>query len=444
MNATANVADGRRAFAAMVVVFVIALAMRIYYVNTAMVVNPIRGDATQYFAYAWNLVHHGVFSMAQPGADAVVADSFRDPGYPVFLALLMTLFKDPDTWYGSLLLLQATLGAVTVVLAMASARDWLARSALVGAGIVMAVWPHSIAINAYVLSETLFSFLLMAGLAALAASSRADGRAALTWGAIAGLLFAAAGLTNAVLAPAGPIIALILCWKDIPRRRAWLAMLACAVVPLLAWHARGAMLPEAESSSHRALMNFVQGSWPEYHDAYRQFVVGDPRGQDTLRRIDAEYQATVINPRAGLLAIGRRIGTAPGHYLAWYAGKPWLLWGWGIRMGQNDIYQYPTLRSPFDTQPVWRALISLCATLNPLIFVLAAIGVVVAITRERSAAVWVTAGLLVFCTIVYAILQSEPRYATPLRPLEFLSAVLAIAHIGGHLKARRRAKTSAA
>ena len=35
--------------------------------------RPIRGDTLQYMAYAWNLVHHGIFSGAAKGASVVLA-----------------------------------------------------------------------------------------------------------------------------------------------------------------------------------------------------------------------------------------------------------------------------------------------------------------------------------------------------------------------------------
>lgn len=134
---------------ALALVFLFALALRGYYLTTAMVYEPIRGDAVQYHAYAWNLLHHGVFSMAAPGSAQVLGDSFRDPGYPAFLALGMGLFGEFDAWYPAVLLAQGLLGALTVVLLMLAARGWLADRWLVGAGVLMAVWPHSITITSF-------------------------------------------------------------------------------------------------------------------------------------------------------------------------------------------------------------------------------------------------------------------------------------------------------
>src|SRR4029434_10703463 len=109
---------------------------------------PVRGDATQYYAYAWNLVHHGIFSKAMPGADSVISDSYRYPGYPLFLAGWMTATGgDEDRWYTAVVCSQAVLGGVAALLLASLCRLWLPASAAVCAGLLAGVWPHSVAMN---------------------------------------------------------------------------------------------------------------------------------------------------------------------------------------------------------------------------------------------------------------------------------------------------------
>jgi len=395
----------------------------------ALGVIPIQGDAVQYFAYAWNLVHHGVFSMAHPGADVVVADSFRDPGYPLMLASLMLAIPDQDLWFGVVLLAQAALGALTVLLAMLAGRAWLSLPAVASAGILMAVWPHSIAITSNVLSETLTAFLVTASVASLATACRTTGRRAYAWAAVAGLLFAATALTNAVFAPVGPIVGIVLCYRQSKWNRTWAVMLACTLLPLMAWQVRAATLPSADSSSHRAMMNFIQGSWPIYHDAYMLYSVGDPRGQSVLDAINVEYRTMLESPSKGLALIRERMAKSPGTYVAWYVSKPWILWSWRIRLGNKDIYVFPVRFSPFQTDAIWRTVIAVCSAINPLVFMLAIGGIVVTIGERRSIPAVVIAVVLLFCTAVYTVLQSEPRYGLPIRPFELLMAATAISRV---------------
>ena len=106
-------------------------------------------------------------------------------------------------------------------------------------------------------------------------------------------------------------------------------------------------------------------------------------------------------------------------------------------MGQNDVYVFPTHDSPYDTQPVWRAVIALCVALNPLLFVLALSGIVLVFVRPFPAPARVAAFILVFCSAVYTVLQAEPRYAAPLRPFEMLIAVCVVATVVEWIRARR-------
>jgi hypothetical protein len=235
---------------------------------------------------------------------------------------------------------------------------------------------------------------------------------------------AMAALSNAVLSLVMPLYALwLIACRKISRKSA----LGLLVVPLLllgAWHARGALLPPATSSVSRALINLDQGSWPGYHAAYQGTFRHDPESTDKLRAIDRETATLLSDPAQGLQLILARMGDAPFRYAAWYASKPWLLWGWDIRMGQGDIYVYPTRASPFVENAGFRAVAALCRALNPFLPGVMAISWFVIVVRRRQAPPSLhLAGLLTaYVTLVYTVLQAEPRYSIPFRPLEILLA----------------------
>ena len=420
---------------AVAAVTVLAFGLRWYYLCHAQVYQPLRGDAVQYHAYAWNLVHHGVFSKASPGSAQVIADSFRDPGYPLFLALWMKLFGSFSTWYAAVLLAQALLGSLTVTLSMLAARRWIADSWLIGAGLLMAAWPHSITIDSFLLTETLFGFLC-AGAMFLASLALERGKAA--WAAAAGLAFGIASLTNAILLPFGPLLAALLYLRRrVPPRLALVLAVSALALPL-AWGVRNAQLTSGASSSGRALVNLVEGSWPGYHSAYQQAIRGNPEGTRIMHAIGAEERVMRSDPREGLGLVGRRMAAAPMHYLAWYLSKPALLWDWSIRMGMGDIYVYPTAHSPFDHNPLLRAWVSVCHGLNPLLMLLAFAGCIAVLWRAPPAGIASIAGLLLlYVTLLYSALQAEPRYAIPFRSLEILLACHTLQRLASWVEARR-------
>ncbi|QDE38796.1 hypothetical protein FIV34_06065 [Luteibacter pinisoli] len=409
---------------------IVAIVLRWYFVTHAQVLQPLdspasRGDAVDYYRYAWNMVHHGIFSSAVPGPTAPVADSFRDPGYPLFLAAWMAAFPVYEHWYTAVLLSQVLLGGITVACLCLAFRSTLRPGFLAGLALLVAAWPHGVSITAYVLSENLTAAIWAATLLAVSSAAR---KPSISRCILAGLLFACAGLTNAVLVPFVVLAVITLRWKRCMRIRPLVIVLIAAVVPLTAWGVRNTTLATDASSSYRATQNLVQGSWPIYHDAYRRLESGDPGAAQALAAINAEIDLVHADPYGGLAAIGSRIRQHPWQFLGWYASKPTLLWGWDIRIGQGDIYVYPTRSSPYETQPAFKVMKLIAYVLNPVFGALSLGGFVLAISR-RSVPVTVVfiAATVVWVTLVYGVLQSEPRYSIPFRGAEIALAGWAIA-----------------
>lgn len=434
----------------LVLVTLLALGLRWYYVSSAQVVSPVRADAAEYVHYAWNLAHRQAFSDSAPGVIEAIPSSYRDPGYPLLLAFWMQVFGNQGLWYTSVLLCQALLSTLTIPLAMLVGRRWLGRGWTIGAGVLMALWPHNIVMASDLLSETLFGFLcaLAMWLCARACSRRSTG-----WAAAAGLGFGAAALTNAVLLPFGIILALFLAWRRLVPRHVWVALcLAAALLPG-AWALRNLNLPtqaSGQASIDRALQNLVQGSWPAYHTSYTELMHHNRHGLIVADGIRDEYQLLRTSPAAGSRAIAHRMSQQSLYYwLDWYVlHKPRVFWGWRIRVGENDIYTYPTVRSPFDTQPAMRALVAIAHTLNPVL-ALIALGFLVATLARRGLSPDLRAGdravaaavllLAVYVTVVYSILQVDPRYSIPFRSFEMLLAMSGCSVLAGWItRARTR------
>ena len=435
---------------ALFAIALLALVLRVYYVRTAVVDHPIRGDAAQYYAYALNLNLHGVFSKDAPDAATIIPDNYRDPGYPLFLSVWMKAFGWADAWYAAVLLVQAVLGALTVALAAQLGRYWLAADWAIGAGLLMAVWPHSITIAGYLLSETLFGFLCALGmlLCAHACRSENSGRALAS-----GLVLGAAALTNAVLLPFGVLLAGFLAWRKLAPRKICMALAVGALLLPGAWAIRNMQVAspaDGNSSKDRALETLVVGTWPNYDSAWHDSISGDvaakASAQVTLRRVDEEFSALQASPMQGAQMILQRFGAHPWRYVVWYLlEKPQALWGWDIQIGQGDIYVYPTTNAPFQVNPAWIALAAICHALNFLLQLLALASLFCARrslageTRESRSALISVICLVVFATLVYTALQAEPRYSIAFRPFEFLLAATTVAGITTWWRAHRNA-----
>jgi len=456
---------------AVVAVVAVAFLLRWYYVVTAMVDHPLRGDATQHYYYAWNLLNHHVFSMATPGAELATPDSYRAPGYPLLVAAWMAIADDFDRWYAGVLLTQCILGALAAGITVLLARFWLPLGWSLFAGLLAAVWPHSVTIAGCLLSETLYGFLMLLGM--LLYGSMLKTRMVKV-AASAGLCFGLAILVNPVLLPMVVLLPLAALWRGDASRRALLAFAICASSLPVSWEVRTALLPASGLSSRdRAFQNLVHGSWPGFNAAWRESVALEPdrarimplgdqdagmnSGRQKLAPIEREEQAMLRSPKAGLAMLGDRFLASPAVYLKWYlVQKPALLWGWDIQIGQGEIYVYPTENSPFETMPSLRALVSLCHGLNPILGIGALIAAIVAIVRRRLPSVLAgalnsdgapilcaTAWLLAYVTAMHTLLQSEPRYSIPYRPFEVMLAATALAWLVALWRHRRTLQPAA-
>jgi len=136
----------------------------------------------------------------------------------------------------------------------------------------------------------------------------------------------------------------------------------------------------------------------------------------------------------------QRLGQHPLRYAAWYLlEKPHLFWDWNIQIGYGDIYVLRTQDSPFQTKPAWIAVAAICRAMNLLLMLLALASLFLAWSKRRfqnifgeqanRAAVVAVVGLTVFATLVYTILQAEPRYSIPFRSFEILLAVTTLSAI---------------
>lgn len=440
-------------------IFLLALGLRWYYVSHAVVLNPVRGDAAQYYVYALNLSNHGVFSKDLPDATTIHPDNYRDPGYPVFLALWMKILGTGDVWYAGVLLSQALLGALTVTLATQLGRHWLPLRWAAAAGVVMALWPHSITINGYLLSETLFGFLTVLGILIGANALRRQG---LRHAVLAGLTLGAAALTNAVLLPFGILLAALLAWRKLAPRKLCFALALGALALPSAWAVRNAIavVPVAgTSSTDRALLNFAQGSRPEFQSAWRDSVLGDDaakaKAKVSFQHVNEDYVQLQSSPLHGVVSILRRLWQHPLQSAHWYLiEKPALLWGWSIEIGQGDIFVFPTKNAPFQVQPAWIALAAISSALNTMLMLLALASFFLVWFRRKQplGQQWPTSlptlvmilSLVAFVTLVYSTLQAEPRYSIPFRPFEILLATTTLwASVAWWLRRQHREGESA-
>lgn len=410
-------------------IFIACFCFRFLYVATLDISIPIRGDAVAYVQYASNLVEHGVFSKdknAQP-----LADSYWSPGYPVFLALSSTLasfFK--VGFYPVALFLQAMMGGLAAALVFALGRLALPQAWALAAATLTTLSPHLMTHGGYLLSETLFGFLLLSGLFFYV---KAINRQYSLWfvgasGALLGLAY----LTNPVMLFVPIVFALRLLFLQYVSKTLQLSprflgvFLACFFVFVMAWSVRDKISVSGDQlgSSDRAFENLIIGSHSNFHDVWR----ANPRDPENPFDIDNKKYK---NNHSGFYSeLFNRITAEPLHYLHWYfIQKPLELWGWDILVGYGDIYVYRVDASLYHKSK--SALVSLVVMkqIHFWLFAIALLGLFF-VLREQNKDQKETILSVYLCLLcvsaVYVILHTDARYSVPLRPEMYLAAVYGI------------------
>jgi 4-amino-4-deoxy-L-arabinose transferase-like glycosyltransferase len=151
-------------------------------------------DSREYYGIAQNLIDHGTFS--QDARAPLKPDTWRTPGYPLFLApVMLILGKSPVT----LVAVQQVLAIVNVLMLFQIAREFMGdRRATVGAVLCLCE-PYHLLYSTWLMSTTLFVTLLML---TWYSWQRAVERHRWTW-------FACLGLSCSVLVLVRPVGALV-------------------------------------------------------------------------------------------------------------------------------------------------------------------------------------------------------------------------------------------
>jgi hypothetical protein len=385
------------------------------------VINPLRADAGQYFMYAYNLRHKHTYShqVGNPGDldSPVNPDAVRSPGYPLFL----TLFVDglPDKrMIGWILFSQVIISTVTILVAFLFFRGFLSSFWSLAVALLVALSPHLIITNSYILTETLFCFLLVVFGFLFCLFAK---KPSLWLGLVVG---AAMGITTLVRPSLQffPFIVVLLLmfhygWKK--GRRYSVAILIGFALAFLPWIGRN-MATLGIATDSRLMVNFL------HHGMYPDFMYeGAPQSKGFPYRYDPGAEKIESNLFSVLKEISNRFEQAPLRHTKWYLlNKPKVLWNWDIIQGQGDAFIYPVSNSPYFHNPLFRVTHRLMYMFHHPLALLALFGCLLAwfpltrigLTKGSLLVARFCSLLLMYYTLIHVVGAPFPRYSVPLRP----------------------------
>ena len=260
-------------------------------------------DERDYHTIAATLATHGEFAFV-PG----VPTSLRPPLYPALVAVLYRLFGVGN--FAAVRLAQAGLGLALILLAyrlgaaVYSRRVGLWTAALVG------FYPSLVVYGNLLLTEVLFTTLLVAACLALARALR--GRS-LAWLGLGGVLLGLGALTRSVLWPFPVALGALLlaAWGGgAGRRLAAVAVLLAGFVATIApWSIRNTLLQESfQTIDVMGGRNLMMGNY-EYTPLYRAWdAIGIEGERSWIHVLQAKYPSTRRRTQGQLDKLALRAG----------------------------------------------------------------------------------------------------------------------------------------
>jgi 4-amino-4-deoxy-L-arabinose transferase-like glycosyltransferase len=221
--------------------FVLALAVRI-----AWVLYSHRAPVGLHDPVAYDSLARGILDRrGYIGPWTNVPTAYFPPGYPAALAAVYAVFGRSALWGG---MLNALLGAATVVITYELARRLLDVRVARVAGLLLAFFPNQIFYTGVLLSEVLFTFFLMAGLLVLMAEPWPREGISLRRLALAALFLGAATMVRPIVLIVPVVLFLYWLWV-FPNRARVLAQVGVILLVfaaiILPWTIRNAVTMHA-------------------------------------------------------------------------------------------------------------------------------------------------------------------------------------------------------
>ena len=405
-------------------VFILGFYLRIESLSGTQVVSPLRADAGQYFTYAYNLRFHQTYSKEIGAASdknfKSKPDSFRSPGYPLSISMLMDAIPTGKTIH-KILFFQVIISMLTLLLSFGFFKSFLPIYCALLASFFTALSPHLIVANSYILTETLFCFLLV--FCGLFLSLFASHRSYWLF-AILGMAIAFAALVRPSLQFFPIVMALLLIVQYGRKRglRFLVALLAGFILVFSPWLIRNTMTIKS-SSDNKLKINFLHhGMYPDFTYDNVKESYGYPYLYDPQSKEIGKSMASVLKE------IQKRFWAEPFKYFRWYLiKKPFAYWSWNIVQGQGDVFIYPVSKTPYASNLIFQwthkmmhflhwplVLLSLIGSLLVWIFPQTVSG-----TKNTMFVARFVSVLLLYFTLLHMIGAPFPRYSVPLRPFQY-------------------------
>lgn len=405
----------------------LALALNLLNMAAMDVVNPIRADAEQYFTSAYNLVYNGVYADRIDGESITIS---RLPGYPLILSAVMLVETEMESFYRGALFVNAILGAFTVALFYLVLRRFMPRIWAVAGGILLALNPHILSLQGYILTETLFLFELVA--ITYLTIKAIDSARVWIW-LLVGFLLAYSTLTRPSFIPFVPLmLGFVFYALRAEGGVAWRSLAAVVlglVLTLSPWFAYTKSKDLPFTGTKGEVHTLAAGFFPN-------FIYKDPRYYGVPYR-DPAVPAMFGSYGDSLRQLGEWVREDPVKYISWFlVGKPVAFWSWNTVQGVGDVYIYEVSSTFESVNPVYRQIKNGYRFIYPILAGMMVLGLLLALVRRDNMIALLCSAIVVYFTALHIVFFALPRYSIPLRPMMIFLALYALHYGYGWVRER--------
>lgn len=423
---------------AICIIFFIALSVRLLYQQNAKVRNYVISDAREYFLGAYNLRFFGVYSTSPPPAlgKAPLPNAGRTPGYSLFLLPFLYMSKTLPGFLNKVMTAQAVMGAFTAVLAFLISRLYLPFLWAIAGGMLTALSPHLIAMDDYLLTESLFTFVLISAFYFMCLSLRLAGRNGLIMGALSGFFFGWAFLVKPMAMLLGPFMMLVYFVSfENSKLRISLAGSTKAILLLFTFIftispyfiRNHLVLKKAFPEQGRGWASIVDGT-------YINLIYKDPRFYGYPYKDDPLNTKMHQDKKFFWNTFKKRFKERPLDYIKWYlGGKILCSWRWNVVTGHHDVYVYPMKRFGFQTNKFLFFIHGIMKDLHWPLFWFAVLPPFAFIWFAKRKSIPANhllqlpyLAIIIYFFAIVTVMFPIPRYTIPIRPYVYNLALFNI------------------
>ena len=424
-------------------ILISGFSLRYFAVIDTSVDAPIRVDAKDYYFYAQNLKEFGIYSKQDRSTESlrsnIIPDAHRNPGYSLFL---LPLIAYPPTleMLQRVYIVQAIISTITIIFSLLFFKSFLPWPYTLGGALLVALSPHLISMNTFILSEGLFIFFLL--LTGLSISNYGNQKSFIS-AAMVGLVLGLALLVRPTVIYF-PLFMLMLL-PHINAKKILTTIIAFTIGFYLVygpWVIRNKISVPLSNEASLMTATLQKGMYPGL------MYNNDPKTFGYPNYADPEWESRKTLTSV-LSEIKRRFVEKPFEHIHWYLiGKPITFLSWSNITGVGDVFIYPIIKSPYFENILFHWTHAIMYWLHwPLITLCLFASIIIwlpiyskKVTATALLPIRYCSLLLLYFILVHVAGTPLPRYSIPIFPYVYAMSMVGLSIIVSEALAYYRKK----